>query len=113
MSTAKQRPTVYIEDENSFDYSPAQAYGDIVVLRSQRFAAGLGADDAWNANIKHSLRKQLVDYRPMVDFVIPTGDPLKMNLVAGLLVKGYGDRHQFLKWDMKAYRYVLHVLDYS
>lgn len=102
---------VYIMDMNAFDYSPAEAFGEVVTLRTQSFATGTQGHE-WNADIIHSLRKQLIDYRPMEDYLIPTGKPLKMCAVSMLLAER-GPRHQFLVWDAMHYRYIPYTLDIS
>jgi hypothetical protein len=99
-------------DTNSFDYTPAEAFGDVVSLRAQNFATGAGGDDHWNRDVVHSLRKQLKNYVPMVDYLIPTGKPLKMCVVSMILME-HGARHQFLAWDAMHYRYIPYSIDLS
>lgn len=100
---------VFIMDMNAFDYTPAEAFGEIVVLRGQNFASGASSKD-WNGEILHGLRKQLVDYKPMQDFMIPTGKPLRMCAIS-LLLAEHGPKHRFLAWDAMHYRYVPYTID--
>lgn len=103
---------VFIMDTNAFDYTPAEAYGEVVSLRAQNFASGSG-DDSWNKDVIHALRKQLQDYKPMTDWLIPTGKPLKMCVVTGIVLTDHGPKHQFLSWDAMHYRYVPYTIDVS
>jgi len=107
---ATPRSRVYVMDMNSYDYTPAEAYGDLVMLRAEHLAPGIALDDSWNAGIVTSLRKQLLDYRPMTDYLIPTGKPLKIVLISMLAVER-GSRHRILAWDQKYYRYIQHIVD--
>jgi hypothetical protein len=106
------KPKVFITDVNAFDYSPAEAYGELVVLQSQNFASGAtGATfSTWNNDVIHSLRHQLLEYVPGRDFIIPTGKPLKMCVVA-MIIADRGRRHSFLAWDSMHYRYIPYTLD--
>jgi len=101
---------VWIMDTNAFDYSPAEAFGEIVTLRTPNFAAGAGNE--WNRDVVHQLRKQLLGYVPMRDYLIPTGKPLKMCTIS-LLLREFGDKHRFLAWDAMHYRYVPYEVDVS
>jgi hypothetical protein len=103
-----RKPRVWVLDQNAFDYSPAEAYGEIVSLRSAAFSSGAGDD--WNREIIHSIRKQLIDYVPMEDYLIPTGKPLKMCAIS-LILRDFGDKHLFLAWDAMHYRYVKYEVD--
>ncbi|SRR6266404_5129174 len=106
-----QAPKVWILDTNAFDYTPAEAYGELVTLRGQNFAAGIDDDDSWNADIIHGFRKQLKDYVPVVDSLIPTGKPLRMCLISQILSQDHGPRHRWLAWDQSAYRYIPYVVN--
>jgi hypothetical protein len=83
----------------------------LTLFKSDPLAPGAGGvGDDWNATVIASLRKQMLDYIPMRDYLIPTGKPLKMCVLAMLAVER-GPRHKFLVWDQKYYRYIEHVVD--
>jgi hypothetical protein len=108
-STEAADPRVWVLDMNAFDYSPAESFGELRLLKSDQFAPG-AIDDTWNAGVIQSLRAQLLEYRPMVDFLIPTGKPIKM-CIASMLAAERGPRHKFLAWDQRYYRYVPYSID--
>jgi hypothetical protein len=106
------RPRVFILDMNAFDYAPAEIYGDLVMLHGDPLAPGSGlelGDGLWNMDVLNNLRKQLLDYQPGIDYLLPTGKPLKMCVIS-MLVRNLGDHHRFLVWDKKYYRYIPYTI---
>lgn len=99
---------VYITEVNAFDYSPAQAHGELVVLKSQAFTAG-DIDNDWNNAVIAELRRQLADYVPGRDYILPTGKPVKICVISMLLAEK-GRTHKFLAWDAMHYRYIEHTI---
>lgn len=99
-------PTVYVSEQQAFDYSAATAYGQLKFIAAKNLApASPGAPDTWNKNVIHQIRKEMQDYIPGFDFVIPTGSPLRM-LTVGMVLAEKGPRHRLLRWDPRAQRYI-------
>lgn len=102
------RPTVYICEQQAYDYSPATVYGELRFIEAIQLApVSPGAPDTFNKRVIHQLRKELGDYIPGHDYIIPTGSPTRM-LTVGMLLAEKGDKHHILKWDARAQRYLLH-----
>jgi hypothetical protein len=100
-------PTVYICEQQAFDYSPATVYGpNLRFIEAKQLAPqSPGAPDTWNKNVIHQIRKEMQDYIPGFDYVIPTGSPSRM-LVVGMVMAEKGQKHRILKWDGRAQRYL-------
>jgi hypothetical protein len=102
-------PVVWVAAHGTFDYSPARVFApEIRVIPGDKLSPNASAD--WHANQIQEIRRCLSDYIPGIDFVIPTGQPVRMMLVA-MLLKERGDRHQFLGWDDKTQRYFHYPID--
>lgn len=104
--------TIWIPEVNAFDYTPAEAFGTIRVMKIPEFTAGAGASADRNRDIVHLIRKQLSDYVPMQDYLLMTGSMLLVSAVS-LVLREFGDRHRYLRWDGKYYRYVPYEVDVS
>lgn len=108
--TAK-RPKVFVLEQQPFDYSPATVYGDLKFVTAQRLApAAPGAPDNWNKGVISALRKELSDYVPNLDYVVPTGAPSRLVLV-GMLLREMGPRHRLLGWDARTQRYIEYTIE--
>lgn len=100
------RPRVYVVEQQAYDYSAAEAFGELQFVEAKPLAPqSPGAPDTWNKNVVHQIRNALSDYVPGLDFVIPTGSPSRM-LLAGMLLTEKGKRHKILKWDGRTQRYL-------
>lgn len=104
-------PTVYVVQQQPFDYSPAAEYGTLYFLKEAKLAPVAPNDNnQWNANVIRNLRQELSAYVPGRDYVIPTGAPTKMLLV-GMLLSQMGSYHRLLGWDQRAQKYHLYELE--
>lgn len=107
---AKARPRVYIVEQQPFNYSPADAFGDILFMDVQRLAPETpGAGTGWNSKILSQIRRELANYVPTIDFVVPTGSPAKL-LAVGAALKEKGSIHNVLGWDGRTQRYIHYVM---
>ena len=110
---AEARPTVFITEGRSLDFSPATVYGEIKVLELGRpvpFTEGLPNHMAVNANLVHKIRKELADYIPGHDLICPTGAPTTM-VAVGIVLGSIKGRHRVLGWDNHARRYLEYVVE--
>src|SRR5688572_10084517 len=106
MSTETNRPVDYVVEQQAFDYSAAEAFGNLRFVEAKPLAPqSPGAPDTWNRNVVHQLRKEFSDYMPGYDFVIPTGSPSRM-MLSGMLLAEKGKKHKILKWDGRTQRYL-------
>lgn len=104
--TAKVRPTVYVIEQQAYDYTAAEAFGDLRFIEAKPLAPqSPGAPDTWNKGVVHQIRKELIEYLPGFDYVVPTGSPSRM-LLTGLLLAERGKKHRILKWDGRTQRYL-------
>lgn len=106
----KARPRVYVVEQQPFDYLPAQAYGDLLFMETQKLAPDApGAGTDWNMKILQQIRAELSQYVADRDFLIPTGSPVKL-LAVGAVLKEKGPRHNVLGWDARTQRYLHYVV---
>lgn len=105
-NVAVERPTVYIIEQQPFDYNPAAKFGVLFFMSPTKFApTAPGDNNLYNDRIIRTLRRDLSDYLPGRDYIIPTGSPAKM-LVAGMVLGSIGTCHLLLGWDARAQNYV-------
>jgi len=107
---AKARPRVYVVEQQPFDYAPASVYGEPIFMDVQKLAPeATGAGNGWNTKILQQIRRELSQYVPGHDFLIPTGAPIKL-LVVGAVLKEKGPTHNILGWDGRSQRYLHYVM---
>lgn len=102
----EDRPMVYVIGQQPFDYTPAQQFGTLYFMSARKLAPvapGNGGD--WNRSTLASIRNDLKDYRPDVDFIIPTGQPSMLMLV-GMVLAQMGGPHRVLGWDGRRGHYL-------
>ena len=100
----ERKPKVFICEAKPFDYSPAQVYGELHLMKGPQFTPN-APTAAWNDDAVLAIRKQLLDYIPDVDYLIPTGSPARIAVVA-MLLSERGPVHRILQWDKRSSRYV-------
>lgn len=102
-------PIVWVVEQGEFDYSPALTFGnEIRVLTADKLTPN--ADASWHAKVIQQMRRDFSLYIPGVDFVIPTGRPVRM-MLAAMVMRERGQRHKLLGWDDRTQRYFLYELD--
>lgn len=101
---------VFVVEQQAFDYSPASAYGKLEFLSSIRLAPDApSAGNDFNSKVLYQLRRELSDYVAGIDYIIPTGSPVKM-LVVGAVLRDKGNTHNVLGWDARTQRYLHYVI---
>lgn len=107
----RPHPVVFVVEQGYFDYTPARVFApEIRFLSAPRLSPN--GDPAWQQRVIVQISKELKDYTPGVDFVIPTGQPARMMLVA-MIMREKGTFHNILGWDDRSQRYMLYALDLS
>lgn len=107
---AQTKPRVYVVEQQPFDYSPSQVFGDPIFMEVQKLAPDSpGAGTTWNSKVLQQIRRELDQYVPGLDFLIPTGAPAKL-MAVGAILKEKGPTHNILGWDAKTQRYLHYVL---
>ena len=105
----RRSPIVWVVEQGEFDYSPARVFGgEIRVITADKLTPN--ADASWHAKVIQQMRRDFSGYIPGVDFVIPTGRPVRM-MLAAMVMRERGDRHKLLGWDDRTQRYFLYELD--
>jgi hypothetical protein len=98
-------PMVYIVSQQPFDYTPAADYGTLYFMRPLKLAPTVEGDGGrYNLSRISTVRKELQDYRPGVDFIVPTGSPAGL-LVVGMILGHIGQTHKMLQWDAQNQKY--------
>jgi hypothetical protein len=110
MSEDKSRmPIVWVVEQGDFDYTPALVFGsELRLIVADRLSPN--ADPSWHAKVIQQMRKSFASYVPAYDYVIPTGRPVRM-MLAAMIMRERGARHNLLGWDDKTQRYFLYELD--
>lgn len=108
----KSRPRVFVIHQQPLDFTPAAVFGDVQFMNSVRLAPAPppGAVDVHNKGVLAAIRKDLAGYIPGLDYIVPTGSPIKIILV-GMVLKEKGPSHKVLGWDAKSQRYMEYILE--
>lgn len=102
-------PVVWVVEQGAFDYSPALVFGgEIRLIQADKLSPN--ADATWHNSTIHQMRRAFSEYIPGIDFVIPTGRPVRM-MLAAMIMRERGERHKLLGWDDKTQRYFLYEID--
>ncbi len=102
---------VYVVEQQPFNYEPAAKYGTLYFLASARLAPKTPTGyNAHNESLIHRLKRELNDYAPGRDYIIPTGQPSKLLLV-GMLLAQLGPRHRLLGWDARLQDYLEYIVE--
>lgn len=98
-------PTVWVSQDNGFNYAPAEQYGVVKFLTWKEIVPYAGS--MVNAETITAVRKLMLDYRCGVDFLLPTGSPLAQ---AHMFAEAFKTRgvHRLLKWDSRAQQYFVY-----
>lgn len=109
---SRETAKVFIVERMPFDYAAAAAFGELDFLEGARLAPDAPGDTTmspWNHHLVSALQHRLAEYIPGLDYVIPTGSPVKI-MVVGMILAAKGGVHKILKWDDRTQRYLLHTL---
>lgn len=99
-------PIVYVIEQQPFDYTPAMTFGEVKFMEPRKLAPVAPSDPGtWNKAVMAQMRKELADYVPGYDFIIPTGAPNRM-MLAGMVLAEKGKSHKILGWDARTQRYL-------
>lgn len=109
LNDEQRSPIVWVVEQGEFDYSPARVFGpEIRPIVADKLTPN--ADANWHAKTIQQMRRAFSDYVPGLDFVIPTGRPVRM-MLAAMIMRERGVRHKLLGWDDRTQRYFLYELD--
>lgn len=100
---------VYVTQEGKFDYSPAEAYGDVVFLTGDELVPIKGS--LRNESLIDSLRFQLQKYDPEEDFILPSGSPYVSALVFYILGSKNVGKLRMLRWSNRDKQYTPIFID--
>jgi hypothetical protein len=104
-----ENPRVYVTQEaKRADYVDAYKYGDVIFLATEEYKAE-PTDGKLNMAIRIEIADKFKDYRPGVDFLLPSGSPISMllaSMVLGRMSRPMdGVKHKVLKWNNQQRRY--------
>lgn len=106
-------PMVYVVEQQPYDYASAEAFGKVHFMEPRKLAPRAPSEtEYWNKGVVHSIRKELAEYVPAYDFVIPTGQPSRI-MVVGMVLASLGQVHKILGWDNRTQRYLEYVIDFK
>lgn len=95
---------VFVSQEIGVNYSPAEEFGEVVILSLKEIVPFEGS--MANATTVAHMEKVLAEeYRPGVDYLLPTGSVLAMAHMFLSAFRKNGPVHYVLKWDARAQKY--------
>lgn len=101
-------PKVYISQETRYDFSPAEAYGEVVFITSKDLnnLRQSQHNEALVAQVKDALKH----YDPEYDWIVISGSPYVAALVFMLIGRTRPQHVQILRWDNRDFKYApLHI----
>lgn len=96
---------VWIIQDTNNDFSAAEEFGEVEFIT--RFDLSAIPASRNNSCIASDIRKFLSSYIPMVDYILPSGNPMLCATIAMSLPSG---EHNFLKWDGRRSLYIPYKL---
>lgn len=85
------------------DYSPAHVFVSSIEIIGGPILSP-NASSSWHQPAIDHIRKSLSNYIPGLDYIIPTGAPVRMMLVA-MVLREKAPHHKLLGWDTRSSRY--------
>lgn len=103
-----ESPKVYVTQERpDIQYEYAEEFGDVVFVSLADIPTISSSLRA--RKLISEMRRIMKDYRPEIDYILPSGSPLNMVWVA--MVAGQrGNTHKVLKWDRRLKKYSVVLL---
>lgn len=99
-------PVVFVTQETNHNFTKAERYGEVVFLTSKEFSRS--SNSKRNDEIIEEMRHGLRNFRPGVDFLLPSGSPIAIGVAFALICLGCLDhpkKIQVLQWDNREYNY--------
>lgn len=94
---------VYVVQENPrMDYSPAEAYGDVVFMTADEYRPVAGS--IRNQDIISDVQRHMATFDPAEDWLIMTGNPIMMGYAFHLAI-ARGSGVKCLQWDRISHGY--------
>lgn len=106
--TTERKPKVYVTQETRYDFSPAEAWGDVVFLTN----ADLNnmRHSKHNEQVIAKVKDALKHYDPEFDWLVISGSPYIAALVFMLIGRKQPKHVQILRWDNRDFVYQpLHI----
>ncbi|AXH72332.1 MAG: hypothetical protein [Caudoviricetes sp.] len=98
-----KKPKVFVTRENpDFNYSPAEAFGEVVFLTDREFTGN--PNSLTDQTILRVMDERLAEFDPLTDYIVLTGSPITI-AYAGHKVLARNRPVQFLRWDNRAAHY--------
>jgi hypothetical protein len=101
---------VFVTQDAGHNYSKAEEFGPVVIVTDRELVPWAGSVS--NRRVITQMFDAMRDYRPGVDYILPSGSPLAIVIVAHM-VAGRGEQHHYLKWDSRANEYYKFTVDGS
>jgi len=93
---------VFITQEGNHNYTEAQEFGEVIFLTSSEFSPI--PTSLKNSDIIKEIRKNMSDYIPGIDYIMPSGSPIAIG-VTFMIAREKGATVNILKWDNHYRRY--------
>lgn len=101
-------PRVFVTQELPISYRKTESYGEVIFLTGKEPAQHTGS--LRNAEIFAEMAKRMGDYRPGIDYLLPSGSPVAIGL-GFLLAWKKGPQVRVLQWQSRDAKYNEYILD--
>lgn len=101
-------PRVYVTQEIPVNYAEAEKYGAVTFLSSREL--NQMSDSLWNRDVFSYMSRAFKDYRPGVDYLVPSGSPVNIGLGFYLAFQK-GAVVRVLHWQNRERRYHAYDID--
>lgn len=106
LESYRNRPIVWVVQDNGNDYSAAEDFGDVRFITTSDWTPLLFSSA--NSDFLRDIKKWKIDYVPGHDFILPAGNPVAYMMVAFNLDQD--GKHNILKWDGRRGAYMPYIL---
>lgn len=103
-----QKTRVYVTQETNYDFSPAEAYGEVVFVTSKDL--NNLRQSQHNESVIAQIKDSLKHYNPETDWLVISGSPYVASVVFMLIGQKRPAHVQILRWDNRDFKYQpLHI----
>lgn len=103
----KREPIVWVTQEGNNDYAPAEKFGEVRFITHADLRSI--ASSAVNAQAVKDVTEFVKQYDPLIDYIVPVGNPMMIIYVA-MLVSKKSPINKFLKWDGRQQDYFVFTM---
>lgn len=97
------------QEIHTFNYTPAEKHGDVRFITNKDYSPSRSS--LHNPSLTQDIRRVLENFDPENDYIVPTGSPIVLMVVAAVLAEKGLKVFRILKWDNRDFMYVPMTID--